>query len=208
VVGGDYTSGDLSLGAIEYYSSDIINIAYVELKDAFALTERLRLQLATQYTSQKNVGENLLMGHPFSADQLGFKAELAFSGTLLTTAYTHTGNGTNIQSPWSGSPGYTSVQIDDFDRSGEDAWMLRAAYNFRVVRNLSAYALYVHGSQPEAPNQYARDESDLNLQWMADSGSLRGLTLRVRYGHVSQAGPVAAHADQLRLILYYKPPRL
>jgi hypothetical protein len=34
------------------------------------------------------------------------------------------------------------------------------------------------------------------------------LRLRLRYGHVSQSGPVAAHADQLRLILYYDPPRL
>jgi outer membrane porin, OprD family len=209
VLGGDYSSGNLSLGAIDYYSSDIINIAYTELKDAFALTERLRLQLAAQYTSQNSVGENLLTGgHPFSTEQLGFKVELAFSGTLLTTAYTHTGNGADIRSPWNGSPGYTSVQIDDFDRSGEDAWMVRAAYNFRLVRNLSAYALYVHGSQPEAPNQYARDESDLNLQWKATSGRLRGLSLRARYGHVSQSGPFAAHADQLRLILYYDPPRL
>ncbi len=208
VVGADYSLGDLSVGAIDYYSSDIINIAYVEAKDAFALNESLRLQLAAQYTSQESVGENLLMGHPFSADQLGFKAELAFAGTLLTAGYTHTGNGTEIQSPWNRAPGFTAVQIYWFDRSGEDAWMLRAAYNFRLVRGLSAYALYVHGSRPEALNQYARDESDLNLQWKATSGRLRGLTLRARYGHVSQAGPVAAHADQLRLMLYYDPPRL
>jgi len=207
VVGGDYISGDLSLGAIDYYSSDIINIAYVEAKDAFGLTERLRLQLAAQYTSQKSVGDNLLTGQPFSADQLGFKTELAFAGTLLTAGYTRTGHGIDIQSPWNRAPGYTAVQIYWFDRSGEDAWMLRAAYNFQVVRNLSAYALYVHGSQPDARNQYARDESDLNLEWKDTSGRLRGLTLRARYGHVSQAGPVAAHADQLRLILYYDPPR-
>jgi outer membrane OprD family porin len=206
VVGANYSLGPLSLGAIDYYSNDIINIAYVEVRDAFALTERLRLQLGAQYTNQKNVGDNLLMGHPFSADQFGLKAELAFTGTLLTAAYSRTGNGTAIQSPWSGAPGYTSVQILDFDRGGENAWMLRAAYNFRSVKNLSAYALYVHGSQPNARNQYAQDESDLNLQWKATSGRLRGLTLRARYGHVSQAGPAELHANQLRLILYYDPP--
>jgi hypothetical protein len=208
VVGGDYSLGDFSVGAIDYYSSDIINIAYVEVKDAFALSERLRLQLAAQYTSQQSAGGDLLMGHPFSADQFGFKAELAFAGTLLTAGYTRNGNGANIQSPWSRSPGYSAVQINWFDRSGETAWMLRSAYNFRSIKNLSAYVLYVRGSQPNEPNQYARDESDLNLQWKATSGWLRGLSVRARYGHLSQAGPVAAHADQLRLILYYDPPRL
>jgi hypothetical protein len=204
--GAIYTMGDLSLGAIDYYSSDIINIAYAEVKDAFALSERLRLQLAAQYTNQKDVGDDLLMGHPFSADQFGLKAELAFAGALLTTAYTRTGNGTAMQSPWSGYPGYTSVQIENFDRSGEDAGMLRAAYAFRHARSLSVYALYVHGSQPLSARQYAQDEYDLNLQWKQTSGKLRGLTVRARYGHVSQAGPVELHTDQLRLMLYYDPP--
>lgn len=208
VVGGDYSLGDLSVGAIDYHSSDIINIAYVEVKDAFALTKRLRLQLAGQYTSQKSVGDNLLMDHPFSADQLGFKAELAFAGTLLTAGYTRNGNGANIQSPWSRAPGYTAVQIHWFDRSGETAWMLRAAYNFRSIKNLSAYVLYVRGSQPNGRNQYARDESDLNLQWKATRGWLRGLSVRARYGYLSQAGPGGLHTDQLRIILVYDPPWL
>jgi hypothetical protein len=206
--GAIYSMGDLSLGAIDYYSSDIINIVYTEAKDAIALTAGLRLQLAAQYTNQKNVGDNLLMGHAFSADQFGLKAELAFAGALLTTAYTRTGDGTSMQSPWSGYPGYTSVQIANFDRNGENAWMLRAAYDFRYAKSLSAYALYVHGSQPEAPRQYAQDEYDLNLQWKQSSGKLRGLKVLLRYGHVSQAGPVELHTDQLRLILYYDLPWL
>jgi hypothetical protein len=208
VVGGDYTLGDLSVGAIDYYSSDIINITYVEVKDALALSDRLRLQLAAQYTSQKSVGEDLLTGHPFSADQFGFKAELAFAGTLLTAGYTRNGDGANIQSPWSRSPGYNAVQIHWFDRSGETAWMWRAAYNFRSVKNLSAYVLYVRGSQPNQPNQYARDESDLNLEWKATSGWPRGLSLRARYGYLSQPGPGRLHTDQLRLILNYNLPGL
>jgi outer membrane porin, OprD family len=208
VAGAVYTHGDLYLGAVEYYSSDIINIAYFEAKDAFVLSERLRLQVAAQYTDQHSVGEDLLKGHPFSADQLGLKAELAFAGALLTGAYTRTGTGATIQSPWSLNPGYTTVQVENFDRAGEDAWMLRAAYNFRVVKNLSAYALYVHGSQPAAANQYAQDEYDLNLQWKAASGKAQGLTLLARYGYVTQAGPGAPIAHQIRLILYYTPPWL
>jgi outer membrane porin, OprD family len=208
VAGAVYTHGDLYLGAVEYYSSDIINIAYLEAKDAFALSERLRLQVAAQYSDQRSVGENLLKGHPFSTNQLGLKAELAFARILLTAAYTRTGNGSTIQSPWSANPGYTTVQVESFDRAGEDAWMLRAAYKFRIVKGLTAYALYVHGSQPEASNQYAQDEYDLNLQWKATSGKAQGLTLLARYAYLTQASPGGPIAHQIRLVLYYTPPWL
>jgi hypothetical protein len=177
-----------------------MNIAYLEGKDTFSLTDWLRIRLAAQYTDQRSEGENLLLAHPFSAHQFGFKAELAFQGALLTVAYTGTGNGgTAVQSPWSANPGYTTEQVASFDR---------AAYNFPMIKNLSAYALYVHGSSPNVQGQYAQQEYDFNLQWKAMSGSLRGLTLLARYGHVSEAGPEELHTNQWRLALYYDPPWL
>jgi outer membrane porin, OprD family len=206
VAGALYQEGSLSVGGIDYYSEDIINIGYFEAKDAFALTNRLSLKLAAQYTGQHSVGENLLMGHEYSARQIGAKIELAFAGALLTAAYTSAGKtGTNIQSPWSGKPGYTSVQVEDFDRSGETAWMARAAYNFPPLRNLTAYVLYVQGSTPSTAGQYAQREYDLNLEWKASSRKWQALKLLARYGHVSEAGPKQLRANQLRLVLYYDP---
>lgn len=208
VAGGIYAVGDLSVGAIEYYSADIINIAYTEVKDAFALTDRLRLKLAAQYSNQRSVGDNLLTGHEFSTEQFGAKAELAFAGALLTTAYTSTGSGANIRSPWNGPVGYTNGLIGPFNRAGENAWTLRAAYNFQYVKDLSAYAWYIRGTRPDLPTQYAPNEYDLNLQWKVTSGHLQGLTLVGIYARLSEAGPADAHTDQLRLILYYTPPWL
>jgi hypothetical protein len=205
--GALYNDGDLSIGAVDYYSSDIINIAYLEAKDAFVLAQGLRLRVAAQYTEQRSVGEDLLMGHPFSAHQLGFKAELAYAGALLTAAYTGSGKGgTSVQSPWSANPGYTTVQIESFDRSGENAWMARAAYRVPLVKGLTAYGLYVHGSSPSVPKQYAQDEYDFNIQWKSTTGKLEGLTLLARYGHVSEAGPDQLHTNQLRLVFYYDIP--
>jgi len=208
VGGGHYQSGELSIGAINYYSSDIIDIAYLETRYALALIEQLRLQLAAQYTEQHSVGGNLLTGSAFSANQFGLKAELARGGVLLSVAYTGTGHGANMRSPWSGYPGYTSVQVQDFNRAGEDAWMLRAAYSFKAVRGLEAYALYVDGSKPDAAKQYARQECDLNVQWKAAAGRLKGLTLRARYGHSTQDSAGNPQANDYRLILYYTPPGL
>ena len=138
------------------------------------------------------------------------KAELAIGPTLLTVARTVTavgtvndGSGTSMRNPWGGYPGYTGVQIENFDRAGEKATMLRAAYNFPRATGLSMYGLWVHGSTPSVVNQYAQDEYDANLQWIAQSAALKGLRLLARYGHVSQAGPSNQHEDEVRFILYY-----
>jgi hypothetical protein len=204
--GVNYRKGDLSLGAIDYYSDDIINIVYGEARYTVPLAEKRQLRLAAQYSNQQAVGENLLQGADFSADQVGIKAEFAFGGALLTAAYTTTGDGTSMQAPWSGYPGYTSVQVEDFNRAGEDALLLRASYAFPAVPGLSAYALWVSGSDPESPTEYSRDEYDLNLQWTPESGPLKGVMLRLRYAHIDQDNDT--DLDDFRLMVYYDPPKL
>src|SRR5688572_1850373 len=204
--GANYKKGALSVGAIDYYSDDIINILYTEALYAFPLAEKREFRVAAQYSDQQAVGDNLLQGTDFSADQLGLKAELALGPALLTTAYTTTGDGTNMRNPWSGYPGYTSVQVEDFNRAGEDAWMLRASYKFPTVPGFSVYALWVSGSDPDSPTEFARDEYDLNLQWSPESGALKGLMVRLRYAHVDQDN--GTELDDFRLMVYYDPPKL
>jgi hypothetical protein len=211
VIGANYKIGAFSIGALEYHSADLINIAYTEIKYAIPLPSGVRLTLNAQYTDQHSAGEDLLTGSPFDTHQYGFKADLSSGGALLTVARTVTAvgtlgsldSGTSMRSPWGGYPGYTAVQIENFFRAGEDATMLRAAYNFPKSTGLSVYGLWVHGSSPAIFNQYAQQEYDANLQWTASSAKLQGLRLQTRYAHVSQAGPANEHQDQLRLILYY-----
>ena len=208
LAGANYRKGDFSIGAIDYYSPDIINIFYTETKYALPLGDDLRLQFALQYSDQRGTGDNLLRGAEFSSSQWGGKAELVAGGALFTAAYTRARGDTSMQSPWGGYPGYTSLQVEDFNRDGEDAWMLRAAYNFQSVKGLSVYALWVNGSDPEDPVQYAQDEYDLNLEWSPGSGPLKGLMMRLRYAHVSQHDPANSDLDDLRVMIYYDPPSL
>ena len=208
VAGANYKKGDLSIGAIDYYSDDIINIFYTEMKVAQPLGNDLRLQFALQYSDQQSTGDNLLRGADFSSEQWGAKAELGVGSALFSAAHTSAGGDTNMQSPWSSYPGYTSVQIEDFNRDGEDAWMLRAAYNFPSVKGLSLYGLWVNGSDPQDPGQFAKDEYDLNLQWTLASGPLKGLMLRLRYAHISQDDPANSDLDDLRVMIYYDPASL
>lgn len=200
-----YAGGAFTAGAVDYYCDDIINIAYGELTWSTPLARTLQLTLAAQHTDQRSTGGELLAGDAFSASQSGIKADLAIGkSALLTVAHVRTGDGADIRSPWGGFPGYNSVQLRDFYRAGEDSWMLRAAWELPRIEGLSLYALVVDGSQPEDPSQFAQTEYDFNLQWAPTSGSLRGLSLRARYAHVTQDGG-QPDADELRLILQYGP---
>jgi hypothetical protein len=205
VAGFNYKLDDFSIGAIDYFSDDIINIFYGEMKYAWPLADGLRLRLALQYSAQRSTGDNLLRGADFSASQWGSKVELAAGGALFTAAFTSVGGDTGMQAPWSGHPGYTSVQMEDFFREGENALLLRAAYNFKSVSGLSVYGLWVNGSTPSVPGQFAKEEYDLNLQWSPDSGVLEGLMVRLRFAHATQEDSAGSDQDDLRLMVFYDP---
>ncbi len=180
--------GDFSIGAAEYYSDDIINIFYAESKYGLQLSDTNRLSFAAQYSDQQSTGNNLLTGQSFSTNQWGLKSDLKLGAGLLTVGYTDTANGANMRNPWSGYPGYTSVQVQDFNRADESAVLLRGSYDFSAngAPGFSAYVLYVHGSGVRAPN-FNNDETDFNVQWAPKGGALRGLSFRLRYAYVAAA---------------------
>jgi outer membrane OprD family porin len=109
-----------------------------------------------------------------------------------------------VQNPWSGYPGYTSVQLQNFNRAGEDALLLRAATTFgNVVQGMNGYVLWVHGFQPASAAQPSQDEYDANLQWAALTGALQGLALRLRYGYVARDN--GTRQNEYRIMLTYGP---
>jgi hypothetical protein len=204
--GAVYDRGVFTIGAIDYYCEDIINIAYGEAKCNMPINETVKLTLAAQYTDQESTGDDLLNGEDFSAEQYGLKADLAVGAATFTVAYTDTGDGDGMQSPWSGYPGYTSVQVEDFNRAGESAVMLRAAYDFKSVEGLSAYGLWVNGSDPDGADTFERDEYNLNLQWKASKGVAKGLSLRTRYAIVTEEDSDSDDLTDFRVICSYDMP--
>ncbi len=201
------SSGEVSVGAINYYSPDILNIFYTEAKVTFPVADYAFLQLAAQYTAQDSTGADLQFGVPFSADQVGVKAELSAGDALFTASWNTNGNDGALQSPWGGIPSYNSVQVQDFNLAGVDSFLVRAAYEFRSLPGLSAYALWVHGSKPDDPAESAQDEYDFNIKWSPPTGSLMGFSVRLRYALVTQdiGGP---DLQDFRLIVNYDPPSL
>lgn len=198
-----YEKGNFSIGAIDYYSPDVINIGYAETKLTIPINDDWKPRLAAQFTDQRSVGENYLREDSFSVQQFGIKAELPVKRALFTVGYTYTTDGADTINPWSGYPGYTAVQVQEFHRAGEGAFLVRAGYDFTIVKGLSAYALAVFGTDPANEGQFRQNEYDVNLQWAPPEGILKGLSLRVRYALAQQDGGDVDDLTDFRVICNY-----
>jgi hypothetical protein len=208
--GGVVQYGPFYLGAIDYYSPDIINIGYTEARATTKATEDLGLLLALQYSDQRSVGDDKLSGSYFSTRQFGVKGEASYLGAILTLSYTITADDADMQTPWGGYPGYTSVQVQDFDFANQQAFLVKASYDLSKLRldGVSAYALFVHGWSQEdpstgdsVPNQ---DEYDANLQWTPKGiAMIDGLSLRLRYALVHNWEGPGNDIHDIRVIVNY-----
>jgi hypothetical protein len=213
LAGLNFSQGPFSIGAIDYYSDDIINIFYTEAKTVFRPTKELGLLVAAQYTDQRSVGSELLKGYGFSTNQFGIKGEMSYRRAILTLGYTNAGKGADLQNPWSSYPGYTSVQVQDFNRAGENALLGKLSYDFSSLglTGVTAYALWVHGWNRVDPVTKAsvkqEDEYDLDLQWRPQIKVLKGLWFRARYAYVDQRDDAPSQSD-FRIIVNYDMPLL
>jgi len=206
--GLNYSQGPFSIGAVEYYSDDILNIFYTEGKVVFKPTKDLGLLVAAQFTDQRSVGDNLLKGFDFSTNQFGIKGEMSYRGAILTLGYSIAAHGADLQNPWSSYPGYTSVQVQDFNRAGESAFLGKLSYDFGSLglTGVTAYALWVHGWNRVDPLSKAEvkqeDEYDFDLQWRPQIKALKGLWFRTRYAHIDQRDGGPSQSD-FRIIVNY-----
>jgi hypothetical protein len=205
--GAVYTKDAFSFGAIDYHCADVINLLYAqsrwEVPVLLPFAGDASPVVAAQFIDQRSTGDESLTGAPFSVQQIGIKGDLPAEDFLFTAAYTLAGGGADLRSPWSGYPGYTSVQVEDFNRAGEGALLLRAGYAIPWIEGLSAYALWVNGSDPGDPDQFRKDELDWNLQWEPTGECLSGLSLRLRYATIREHGPLTRESTDFRVILNY-----
>lgn len=211
MAGGLYTRGAWSLGVIDYYTADTLNILYAEAKHRWKLDEDWGLAVSAQYSDQQSVGENLLSGEPFHTGQAGVALDLSYRNAVLTVAFTSTDSDRNMISPWSSYPGFTSCQVKDFNSAGEEAVMFKLSYDFkRFVEGLSAYALYSVGtglrSSSTGDDVSNETEFDADVQYRFQSDWLKGLSLRFRYGTVHESDEDRIH--QVRAFLNYDLPLL
>jgi hypothetical protein len=201
-------SNGTNIGLINHYGRDFINIFYTEFNSRVRPVMGLGLQLSAQFTSQNSVGDEL--GGDFDARSWGIKTATSYDSVMLSLAYTSTSNDTGIQSYWGGKPGYLSLMIKDFDRAGEDAWLVGMSSDFSIFGKnpFSGFINYARGDTPDHGRNASPDQSefDITLDYKPASGILTGLWFRLRGAFVGQEGSHGEDLMDIRFIVNYDFP--
>jgi hypothetical protein len=86
---------------------------------------------------------------------------------------------------------------------GSESLRFGAGFVDKIKLRSPGFSIYGHRSRRtrrRVVGQYAMREYDLNVQWKV----AKKLTLRARYGHISEPDPLDQHENELRLALYYQ----
>jgi len=197
--------GGSSLGAFNLYGWDFMNTLYAEVNSRPRTKGRFDLQFSAQYTDQRAVGDEL--AGDFDTRSYGIKAATSYGGLGLvaTLAWTSTASNAGIRSPWGGKPSYLSIMVEDFDRAGEDAWLVGLSSDFSYFGDtgFSAFVNYARGDTPESGRTASPDQSELDvtLDYRFREGLLDGVWIRARSAHVEREGD--NDIRDYRLILNY-----
>lgn len=203
----------VSIGAIDYYAWDVMNILYAEAEYTQQFTDEIALKLSGQFTHQRSIGEELLAVPSFDTYVWGLRAAASLRSGILTLAMSSTSDDAAIRSPYGGYPGYLSMMRVDFNRAGELAWLVGFSYDFKRigVPGLTAFTKFARGTSARdsltgasLPN---RQEFDVTADYRVPEGRLKGFWIRLRYAFLDVDGD-ADPAHDFRAILNYEIPLL
>ena len=148
----------LRIDAAEQYGINTFNTVYLEGDYLLPLDEHWKLRLGAQFTDQRAVGDKLVANaakRNWSTQQGGVRVQALYRELTLTSAFSITGSGNSIQSPWGNSPNYALMMDRDFNRANEKAVLFGAAYDFStlVAQGLSATFNVAAGWMPSIPKR-------------------------------------------------------
>jgi len=164
--------------------------------------------VSAQFTDQSSIGDDLLTGSDFSTQVFSSRLVLSYEHTVLGFAFSTTSNDRRIISPYGGYPGYISLMVNDFNRAGEEAFLLGLSYNFGKIGLdwLSFVTLYAYGYDAIDPaikeDRPDRKEFNITVDFRPKISENRDLWLRVRYANVDIDGQDDSVND-FRIILNY-----
>jgi hypothetical protein len=187
--GAQYVFDDGTLvGAINQHTFDVFNTLFAKVEKKFPLGMDASVKGFLQYTDQRSTGRDLI--GEFETSLLAAKVEYKRGPATLRAGASTTGSDKGIQKPYGNPANYLSVIVDDFDRAGENAWLIGATYDFGRVGpgDLSTFANVVSGTTPDAGPNASPDETeyDLTLDWRLKEGWPKNLWLRVRAAYIDQ----------------------
>ena len=189
MVGARYVFEDgTEIAAIDQKTSDVFNTLFAKVEKKFALADDRSLNAFLQYTDQRSVGDDLI--GEFDTTLLSAKLEYSAGHATIRLGASATGSERGIQKPYGNPANYLSVIVEDFDRAGEDAWMIGGNYDFERVGpgELSMFANVVTGNTPDSGPDASPDQTeyDLTADYRIKEGSAKHLWIRIRTALIDQ----------------------
>ena len=198
-----FTKRGSSIGAIDYLCPDIINIAYAEGEASNPDWCGLEAEAQWPVRAISTVSGITSFRETVFGSAVWPQIRSACDEGAVVYRGCHACLGdVTLQNPWSGYPGYTSVQVQDFFRAGEGAFLIRAGYDFPWVEGLSAYALGVFGTTRIKRGSFGKTIR-FQSAVCAKKGCLEDLSLRLRYALVHQYGGDVDNLTDFRVICNY-----
>lgn len=204
---------NFSLGAINYFVDDVLNIFYTEGNYTWTVSDDLAFRFKGQFTDQRSVGDDLLTGSSFDTQVGGAEAAVSYRGGILRAAFSSTSEEAGIVSPFGSYPGALSLMVNDFNRAGEDAWLVGFSYDFRRIglKGLSAFANFAAGYGARDPMAGVslpdQKELDVTVDYRMPEGRFQGFWIRLRGGFVDQK-VTGDSVEDYRVIVNYEIPLL
>src|SRR5215831_11355715 len=173
------------------YGVNTFNTFFAEGEYIQPIDEDWRLGVSAQFTDQRAVGDALLApanGKYWATQNGGGRLRLIYRDLTLTGAFSITGSGNNIQTPWGSWPGYLTMIDLDFDKAGQKAVVIGAAYDFSklITDGLRGNVNFVWGwdainpsTRAKAPNQTEYD-FDVDYRPALTGAILQGIWFRFR----------------------------
>ncbi|HET9325486.1 MAG TPA: OprD family outer membrane porin [Candidatus Eisenbacteria bacterium] len=202
----------------EQYGFDTFNTLYVKGDYRRALSAAWTVAMGAEFTDQRAVGDALVIN---AASRMwrtrvgGGRVQLIHRDLTLTTAFSVTASGNDIQNPWGTYPGYLSLfdapASQGFARANEEGWLVGAVYDFSRLgaSGLVGAVNFARGTDAIDPESRASapDQTEYNFKidylvpWRP-WGSSRDLRLTVREAFYDREGFDLAH--QLHVILNWE----
>jgi hypothetical protein len=201
-----YTRGEFAVGLAEYYTAQVMNIAYLAAAYTPKLAAPYELKLSAQFTDERSLAG--ASGTPLP-NQLGIEAVGSRDFAVLTLSFTQTSSAGNLSSPWGDAPSFTRTEIHDTARAGENAALGMLSYHFdRLdlpgVSATAVGAYYWNAVSTTSNPQPNQTEVDLYLDYKIPKGPLEGLWFRVQRSWEWNAG--GGQTTQWRAIIYWEIP--
>lgn len=175
-------------GATYQRTLEVFDTFFAKIEQPFSKGSDTSLKGFLQYTGQRSTGEERIGN--FSTSLIAVKLEWKKDRTTWRVAMSTTGEDAGIQKPYGNPANYLSVIVDDFDRAGEDAWLVGMSYDFQRVGpgDLSMFANIVTGNTPDSGANASPDETeyDITADYRIKQGWANKLWLRTRLAFIDQ----------------------